>query len=186
MQAFDFLEIFAGSSILTRVMRAHGRKSAALDVVYDHSYRKRRARKKKRNCKSNFFDLLSPAGFAAAVLACLGGKLGSHFVWFGVVCSSWVSISRATTGRTYVNPGGFPWVRCVQDGNTFAARPGNKPIVQNSAKHFSCQAGSPDLLDGQIQVFTVRSLPKSGRVGSDSRIRAFRSRQWPKGQLWSL
>ena len=52
----------------------------------------------------------------------LQSKPGSVF-HFGVVCSSWVSICKGTTGRTFLNPLGYPWVKCVQEGNVMVGRP---------------------------------------------------------------
>lgn len=118
----EALEIFAGASIVTRVLRATGLRTAALDLEYEQSFRARRQRQGKPIPKSRMFDLTTAAGFLTALMACLSCKENSHLVVIAIVCSSFVSISRGTTKRSLLRPLGDPAVRCVQIGNLLASR----------------------------------------------------------------
>ena len=120
-QVLQAVELFAGRSVVTRCFRAVDLKAAGLDLLYWPSFQKRSRKKGKRPCK-NFFDILSPSGFCAALLACLACAEGGHVVVLAVVCSSFVSISRGSTGRSYLNPSGWLHVKAVACGNTLAAR----------------------------------------------------------------
>lgn len=56
VQAYDFVELWAGHAVTSTVIRKAGRQTAALDIEYfkpdpDHPER------------SNHFDILTPAGF---------------------------------------------------------------------------------------------------------------------------
>lgn len=48
-------------------------------------------------------DILSPSGFAFALALLLRARPGS-VVWFAIVCSTWVWVSRYSTGRSAWNP----------------------------------------------------------------------------------
>ncbi|CAK9094311.1 unnamed protein product, partial [Durusdinium trenchii] len=119
------LEIFAGASVVTRVLRSTGLRTAALDIAYWPSYKVKKARKGQKAPSSNLVDLMTPAGFITAVLAVLGCD-EAHIVVVAIVCSSWVSISRGTTKRTWLSPLGDPSVESVRMGNVLASRPGIK------------------------------------------------------------
>ena len=46
----------------------------------------------------------------------------------GMVCSSWVAISRASTGRQYFLPLGFPESASAEKGNILVSRPGFRVV----------------------------------------------------------
>lgn len=52
----------------------------------------------------------------------LMGNPSGFLDWFGVVCSSWISMARSSTRRSYVVPHGHVEYRSVSDGNIMAAR----------------------------------------------------------------
>ena len=60
-----------------------------------------------------------------ALLAVLQGRPGQLAVVLAIVCASFVSICRATTQRSYLNPMGCAAVLGVQCGNLLASRPGH-------------------------------------------------------------
>lgn len=68
------------------------------------------------------FDLTTEGGFATALLAVLSCVPGEHVVVFAIVCSSFVSISRATTHRSFLCPLGDDRVTSVRVGNLLASR----------------------------------------------------------------
>ena len=123
-QGIEALEIFAGASVVTRVLRSTGLRTAALDLEYWPAYQARKKRRGQKPCKSNLFDLSSACGFITAVLAVLACDPASHIVVLAVVCSSWVSISRGTTKRAFLDPLGDPSVASVKMGNLLASRQG--------------------------------------------------------------
>ena len=56
-QEFQWIEYFAGKAACTTAMRSAGYHSARFDFLYFRDEDKKRR-------KSNFYDLLTPAGFA--------------------------------------------------------------------------------------------------------------------------
>lgn len=109
---------------MTRVLRATGLRTAALDLEYAQSYRKRRQKQGKPIPSGNMFDLTTSAGFLTALMACLSCQEGAHLVVIAIVCSSFVSISRGTTKRSLLRPLGDPSIKCVRIGNLLASRCG--------------------------------------------------------------
>lgn len=85
----DGVEFFAGKKAVTCSLRRHGLRIASYEYEDDAVYQ----------------DILSPRGFAAAVSLCMRVVPGG-IVWFGIVCSSWVWICRATSGRSGIDPHG--------------------------------------------------------------------------------
>lgn len=110
--------------MVTRALRSFGYRVTALDVEYWREYQRSRLCKKKRLPGSNFFNLLTPSGFLAAALAILSCRPNRFLAVCAAVCSSWVSISRASCGRSFLSPMGFPWVPSVRVGNMLTSRPG--------------------------------------------------------------
>lgn len=57
------------------------------------------------------------------LVSVLRGEANGHFVkWSGLKCSTWVSISRPSTGRSFFAPEGNQERKCVAEGNQMAAR----------------------------------------------------------------
>ena len=69
---------------------------------------------------------LSLRGFPLQLRTFLGtilmGNPNGFLDWFGVVCSSWISMAKGTTHRSQVLPHGHMEYRSVSDGNMMAAR----------------------------------------------------------------
>ena len=68
------------------------------------------------------FDLLESAGFVHAVYQACRLKPAASGLLAAPVCSSWVFVSRHSTGRTAANPEGNPSSPSVQAGNLLTAR----------------------------------------------------------------
>ena len=129
------MEFFAGCNVVTRIMRCTGRKFAAFDIDYFSHYQKRGRRSGRQVPGNNFFDILSPAGFISAIVAILCCKPTSVIV-LAVVCGSWVSVSRGTTTRTWLDPLGDPTINCVVKGNLLASRRILCPFLNEIIKEF--------------------------------------------------
>ena len=83
----DWVEYFAGEGNLTEAMLQQGFNCRCFDVSYSNT-----------QCEQ---DLLRDDGFRAAILAALFTK-DTGEMWHGLVCSSWVFLSRSTTKRRAV------------------------------------------------------------------------------------
>lgn len=57
MQAYDFVELWAGHAVTSKVVRKSGKQTAALDITYFQEDPENKHR-------SNHFDILTPSGFA--------------------------------------------------------------------------------------------------------------------------
>ena len=58
----------------------------------------------------------------AAIVAILRGDPSGFIHWLGVQCSTWVSTSRGSTGRSAANPHGLLESDCVSFANLMACR----------------------------------------------------------------
>ena len=67
----------------------------------------------------NLQGLIGPR---AALTAVLRGHPDGFLHWLGVLCSSWVTTSRGSTGRSLMNPEGDQSVPSVQYSNLMIAR----------------------------------------------------------------
>ena len=85
-QLYDFLEFFAGEANLTRGMLEAGFRAKAFDVVYNE-------------VADVEHDLKVPQGFRYWVLSLCFTCPGAD-QWHGIVCSSWVFMSRPQTKRS--------------------------------------------------------------------------------------
>lgn len=56
------------------------------------------------------------------LLSILNGRLDNFMVQIGLVCSSYVTISKGTHWRSPTNPLGLPGLRFVEDGNEFTSK----------------------------------------------------------------
>ena len=136
---------------MTRCLRAMKCRVAALDLAYDASYRKRSTKRGKKPAKGQLFDLLSPSGFAMAIMSCLACVQDNHVIVIAVVCSSFVSISRGSTGRSYLNPLGFPDCDATKIGNLLASR----LETLESGYQFSSQRWARGRVTFHCQVWTA-------------------------------
>ncbi len=87
LEELDFGEFFAGKGAVHRSLQALGYRGAAMDLTY-----------------SALHDLLTPVGFLAACRICLAIKAGG-VAWFAPPCSSWVWLTRHSSGRGFVVEG---------------------------------------------------------------------------------
>lgn len=80
-RSLDFVEVFAGEQSVSRGLRAMGYVGVALDQRYDAAH-----------------NVLCPIGFLTLLHAVLHLKPGG-LLWAAPPCSSWVFLSRASSGR---------------------------------------------------------------------------------------
>ena len=83
----DGAEFFAGDMAVTMKLQEAGFTCFPFELKLD----------------SLCHDILSDPGFAFAVSLVCRVRCGG-FVWFGIVCSTWVFMSRSTTGRDINHP----------------------------------------------------------------------------------
>ena len=57
------------------------------------------------------------------MLVILGAKYGTAMAILGVVCSSWVAISRGSSHRSFLNPMGYTGYMSVRIANEISCRP---------------------------------------------------------------
>lgn len=101
----DMVEYFAGKMAVTKCWARNGWKCCPYEILLD----------------SSTMDILSPIGFALALCMACRLKRGG-FALLATVCSTWVWISRSSTGRNQWNPLGRRGVRCVEDANEMVAK----------------------------------------------------------------
>ncbi len=80
-QYLDYLELFAGTAAVSKMLTLVGYIGEAHDLALDESY-----------------DFLTPIGFMRALQGVMRLRIGAIF-WAAPVCSSWIWLSRHSTGR---------------------------------------------------------------------------------------
>ena len=100
----DVVEFFAGVATIQRAAAARGLNSVAYDLAFDSR-----------------MNLLEPLGFMYAFELLMRCK-SNALVHFAPPCSSWVFMSRGSTGRSKLNPGGRLQYQSVRDANTIIFR----------------------------------------------------------------
>lgn len=100
----DCVELFSGQGNLTKEFRQHGMSAACMDIRI-----------------SPLHDLASTSGFLKAVLLTMRLKVGG-LLFSGTPCSTWVFVSRGSTGRSRAQPLGRVGVDCVATANVLTAR----------------------------------------------------------------
>ena len=126
----DWLEFYAGKAACTAAMRRAGFTAARFDKLYF------------REGKSNYHDLLHPAGFVPLSLKCvfralsrpvsrsprlaivyiMKGRRGHFLTWFGIKCSTWVAINSGTSRRSICASMGDTSIPSVAEGNKMLER----------------------------------------------------------------
>ena len=104
-EVLDGCELFSGVASVVKGFQQEGLVAAEYDF-----------------CRNSVMEnILSSEGLLTAInlLRCTRPRGLAHFA---TVCSSWVYLSRAATGRTSGCPEGNPGVRCVESANSMAAR----------------------------------------------------------------
>ncbi|CAL1131372.1 unnamed protein product [Cladocopium goreaui] len=110
-EAYGFLEFFCGQAWVSTVMRASGVPTAQFDISLGNP----------KQGKQDAMDLLTPSGFSLALVSLLNAKMGEFEALFGLVCSSYVTVSAGTHKRTPWNPLGDVNIDMVWCGNKLAA-----------------------------------------------------------------
>lgn len=117
-EVWDALEVCSGEALLSRCLRfGSGLRVAAFDIDDWGSFAQQRG----LPCHRNPLDMTTSAGMALLLVSLLRAKK-RVIVHFGVPCSSWVLLSRATTARTWLAPLGDCSVKSVADGNLLVWR----------------------------------------------------------------
>ncbi|CAK9058804.1 unnamed protein product [Durusdinium trenchii] len=101
----EHCELFSGRAAVTMAEREEGRACAAFDYTYDNIYH----------------DMNGPEGFTHALYHVLRLEPGS-FLTLAPVCSTWVFMSRGSTGRSKSFPLGNLSAPSVQAGNCMVSR----------------------------------------------------------------
>ncbi|CAK9096088.1 Uncharacterized protein SCF082_LOCUS45127 [Durusdinium trenchii] len=100
----DHVELFAGDMSVTRGELQESRNAIAMDLRYSENH-----------------DILSDQGFSNMIFQILNLKPGSgHFT--APVCSTWVFMSRGSTGRRKDNPLGSEHYDSVNQANIMVGR----------------------------------------------------------------
>ncbi|CAL1126464.1 unnamed protein product [Cladocopium goreaui] len=102
-EANDFVEVCSGQGELSRALWRSGRQGKAFDVVYSKNH-----------------NLLRTVGFLS-VLAAVRNTRAGGLLFFAPPCSTWVFLSSPSTGRTWLDPEGYP-TKCVLLANIFVMR----------------------------------------------------------------
>ena len=89
----DFIEVFAGEAAVTKALRAMGYAGACMDL--------------RRDARHN---VLQPVGFIT-LLGLVMRLRPRGLLWLAPVCSTWVFMSRGSTGRRELRPGVFVFLR---------------------------------------------------------------------------
>lgn len=160
-EVWDALEVCSGEALLSRCLRfGSGLRVAAFDIDDWGSFAQQRG----LPCHRNPLDMTTSAGMALLLVSLLRAKK-RVIVHFGVPCSSWVLLSRATTARTWLAPLGDCSVKSVADGNLLAARMCILIyIILAHQGHFTIEQPSTSLLFRHPRFQQIISLVKVWRV----------------------
>ena len=102
---YDFTEFFAGAKAVSKGLKARGYCGVTYEKLDDPVRQ----------------DILTDHGLLNAIILVLSCHPGG-LVWWGIVCSSWIWMSRGTTLRHMWDPHGDTSKTCVANGNTMLAR----------------------------------------------------------------
>ena len=102
---YHFAEFFAGQKAITKGLLANGYTGVTFE---------------KEDCPLTQ-DILTDSGFANAVCIVLNIVPGG-LAWYAIVCSTWVWMSRSSTGRRLWNPDGHRESDSVRAGNKMLTR----------------------------------------------------------------
>jgi hypothetical protein len=150
----DLFEMFAGMGNLSFAFRAKGFKSEGFDVS--------------SNPKE---DLSTTVGFILALRGVLRLKIGA-LLWGGVPCSTWVYISRGTSGRSAWQPMGNTTMPCVRAANLVTARFAALVLlaVARGAQWLVEQPGS-SVMDLHDRFKAIKSLGECGLLPTMHSVR---------------
>ncbi|CAL1139171.1 unnamed protein product [Cladocopium goreaui] len=120
-EVFQAVEVFSGKATLSKCLLAAGYATASLDIVDWKPWMDDRIKHGRKVSKRNPLDLTTAAGFGLLISTILRSKSDAVYA-FGLVCSSFVSVSRGSTFRHYFLPLGDPSSASAQLGNLLCAR----------------------------------------------------------------
>eukprot|EP00435_Cladocopium_sp_Y103_P070572 s275_g35.t1 len=106
---YEVLELYAGQQRLVKLAKGMGMKAAAMDRDYDTLG--------DNKSKNNAMDMNTSGGFVLSCVMVLRAKWGAFLGLLGVVCSTFVSISRGSTMRSPFLPQGCPVSLAVYKAN---------------------------------------------------------------------
>ncbi|CAE7466266.1 unnamed protein product [Symbiodinium pilosum] len=115
---------------------------------------------------SSSFDFTRASGFAAALVAVCRGSPSGFLHWMGVLCSSWVTTSRGSTGRSMINPAGCQGLPSVDASNLMAWRVallclatsalGGVWVIEQPGSSILIESDPMQMVCGLLQVFKCR------------------------------
>ena len=116
-------------------------------------------------------DLSTTMGFILALRGVLRLKIGG-LLWGGVPCSTWVYISRGTSGRSAAQPMGNTRMACVRAANLVTARFAALVLVAvaRGAQWLVEQPGS-SVMDLHDRFKAIKSLGDSGCLPTMQSVR---------------
>lgn len=105
LEPLDAVEFFAGGAAISRALRRAQLTCFSYDI----------------KLQPLLHDMNSPSGWAFALSLILRTSPGG-LIWFGIVCSSWVWMSRGSTGRDEINVLGSASSPAAVSGNLMVSR----------------------------------------------------------------
>ncbi|CAK9011436.1 Uncharacterized protein SCF082_LOCUS11092 [Durusdinium trenchii] len=102
-EAYEFIELFSGTGWVTKVMKANGIPTASFDILLGEHFPGKQ-------------DAM------LVLLTILNAKMDNFWCMIGLVCSSWVTISKGTHCREPWAPLGMTQHQFVADGNALTSR----------------------------------------------------------------
>lgn len=140
-QVFPFLEHYAGEAVMSNAVRTkHACPVASLDIKYAPSMDVTTPSGfaigaqwfGEHGCNLNLYEgtqgevlinsILALCSPRLHLLSVLKGAKEGFTLWQAMQCSTWVSIARGSTMRSYLNPLGLESLDCVAKGNTMLSR----------------------------------------------------------------
>ncbi|CAJ1372520.1 unnamed protein product [Effrenium voratum] len=108
----DHVELFAGQMSVSIGEMEENRCAVALDLEMGKS----------GEMGEDAYNMLHPIGFAHSLFQVCRLKPGRSGLLAAPVCSTWVYMSRGSTGRSLGNPGGDPRFPATNSGNVLCSR----------------------------------------------------------------
>ena len=103
-KSLDFVEFFSGDAEVSKAFRRRGKAGVSFDIRHTHE-----------------MDMVTSLGFSHGMQLGLLIRPGG-FCLLAPVCSTWVPMSRGSTGRTMSRPLGNPGQACATTANIMVAR----------------------------------------------------------------
>ena len=144
-QSLDMVEYYSGVGAIADAFRSHGYSSAEWDIKYS----------------STMHNACEPEGMANQLLLAQQLKVGGLAHW-ATVCSTWVFVSRSSTGRSMTSPEGNEKQECVRIGNCQCARMCLTIMLLIACnKHWIVEQSGTSLMRHSMWVRHIRSHAKT-------------------------